>query len=124
MTVGKRELFELFEPPPGSVERMARRIERRHERPAGTPRRWLAAAALGIIAAASAAFLILRASDEPPAAQRGANLYAARQFDRLLGRRLESVELSVAIDDRSPVIVEVESSRPNVRLYDVQPSEP
>jgi hypothetical protein len=126
MTVDKAELFRLLDPPPGGLERMRRRLEEPRVAPWEPLRRWQTAAALGIAFALALAVTapLLVGDHGAPEPERDANLYAAREFDRLLGRRLEAVELRVAIDDKSAVISEVESSRRKIRIYELELREP
>lgn len=107
-------LFKRLDPPPGGAERLGRRIGQQSPRHAfALPKP--AAAILGIAIAVFVALPLLRAPDPVPATQ--SEIYDAPQFDRLVGRRSETLELRVLRDAEEAALIEFESSDPRIRIY-------
>jgi hypothetical protein len=106
-------LFEMLEPPPGGVERMRARFAARE--PAG---RGFAVAAMGIAALAVLVALMALVSNERHGRDVADNaILEAHEFDRLLGREVQPVPLTVERDGRPQPMEQVPSSDARIRIY-------
>jgi hypothetical protein len=115
-------LFEQLTPPPGGAERFARRLDeltaasrkpRRH-----TP--LLAAAACAALALAAATVWLRDPGDSPPFISGSPpviDIYAAPEFDRLLGRTRPPAEPTVRLGEQVAAVTQVETTNEKVRIY-------
>ena len=128
-------IFREIDPPAGGAERFRQRLEAAGESPALRLRPVLAA---GVAAAALvvAALVALQQADVAPqqadVAEREVaapsvaaeapvvNVVDASAFARLLGRPLEPVATTVAIDDMPVTLTEIPGTRPGIRIYEVR----
>lgn len=121
MKTSRGEVFAQLEPPVAGAERLASRLASASGGARGGALRWAAGAA-GVAAAALALAALVQVegrhhrSPPPP----GGSLYAAPEFDRLLGRNVEPYKLSVSLNRREVHVVEVPTSDPKIRLYALQ----
>ena len=116
------DLFRQLEPPPGGAERFSRRLD---EVSAVAPvARWhpfaLAGAAAAAIVAGVTVVLLREPSapdvpvaDSPPAPA----IYDSPAFDRLLGRPLQTEQLTAVVDQQAAEVTELESQNAKVRIY-------
>ena len=128
------ELFKELEPPAGGAERFRQQLEQHGEATHhGSGRLWLAGLASVLVAVVIVALLRYPgvpmgndANDAGSLPPTGADLPAARvvydaqQFDRLLGRPMQPVELSVAIGDERVAVSEMPSTNSKVRIYQIE----
>jgi len=118
MKAERHGLFTELEPPPGGAERFGRRLDEtassRHVA------RWgvLVAAGAACAAAILVVIVVLRDSSSSLVdSQRTASLYDAPEFDRLLGRSPQPVELAVTLNEQTASVVEIETTNEKVRIY-------
>jgi hypothetical protein len=107
-------VFELFEPPPGGVERMRARLAAPLR-----PRMGVALAAFGVAALAALVVAALLPEGAQAPAGGGNAVFAAPELDRLLGRESRPLPLQVERDGQAVETEELPSSDPNVRIYRV-----
>jgi len=124
MKTDNRAFRELM-PPPGGVERFRRRLEGQDEPPHAVSRA-ASHAPLGriVVAGLAASVLAIAVIVAPPrpggdTEQTAADIYEAREFDRLLGRSTAQAELSVAINDEPVSVAEIPSANARVRIYEI-----
>ena len=80
--------------------------------------RWSLAAAVAVVAVLVAVILNQPTSPPEPAPElQGGGIYVAPQFDRLLGRDFRPYELRVRRNSVEATIVELASSNPKIRIY-------
>jgi hypothetical protein len=144
MNVDRDQLFEQLRPPRGGAERLSERlVEDQRQR----VRAWALqlsaagiAAALVLLIASQLRFDSFPRDTVQPAGETtpngetaqvstdsveepetgpppGDSLFNAPQFDRLLGRTSEQVELSVSIDGEQATVALIASSDPRIRMY-------
>ena len=120
MKLDRGQIFRALEPPPGGAARL--RAVLRRKRRAAWPR-WLLAPAAA--AAVVAIVLLLRqpGPDTGPV-EPSDGLMAATALDRLLGRESAPIGLSVSRGDERLAVSQLQSSRPNVRLYALEGVDP
>jgi hypothetical protein len=116
MKTSRDIVFAPVEPPQGGVERMASRFAAAPRRSPAAAVGWAAAAAAVV---AAAVLVPLRGHFDRPAPPVG-GLYAAPEFDRLLGRNTEPYELSVSVNQQKVRVAEVPTSDPKIRIYALQ----
>jgi hypothetical protein len=135
MKIDPRGLFTELEPPPGGAERFRQRLEETARAPAtARPRVFaFATAAAGAAVALMAALFLLRDPSDSPSppsddsartadaadtdSPRTAGIYAAPEFDRLLGRPPQPAGLSVKLNEQTASVVEIETANEKVRIY-------
>jgi hypothetical protein len=110
-------LFRELEPPRGGAERFRRRIEESRDSLRASLG-WALTGGIAVAALVIAAFVALRPHDQPE--PQLTDVYAAPEFDRLLGRPLEPVATSVSIDDQPVAVSEVPTTRPGIRIYEIR----
>jgi hypothetical protein len=119
-------LFPELEPPRGGPERFAQRLAGgASARDAPHRAAFVFAGAACAAVALVTAFVLLRdPSDSPSAvaadAARSAGIYAAPEFDRLLGRPQRPAALSVTLNERAASVVEIETANEKVRIYRIE----
>jgi hypothetical protein len=115
MNVDRNELFRIFEPPRGGVERIRERMA--GARGPGFHTGWRAVAA----GAAIALLLVVIARFPHDELRRettlSSDIYSAPQLDRLLGRESEPIELNVRINGEEANVVQLASSNARIRVY-------
>lgn len=116
MQTERDPLFDLFEPPPGGVERMRARFAKPLQARVGP-----GLAAFGVAAVAVLAALVVLLPMEPPPTSPTVDsaILAAPELDRLLGRASQSLPLTVERDGQPVQTEELPSSDPQVRIYRV-----
>lgn len=119
MKTDREELFAALEPPPGGAERLRRRMHA-PERGAAGPR-WRFAVATAVVA--GLAVVIARWQPEPaapsPEMAELSELMASHRLDHLLGRDFDPVAVRVRRGSEEATVVEVESTDPKVRIYEI-----
>ena len=116
----ERGLFTELEPPPGGAERFRQRLDA-----AASSRRMPRWSIFAVAGAASAAVVLIAVvllrdpSESSPVADspRTASLYDAPEFDRLLGRLPQPIELAVTRNAQTAAVVEIETANEKVRIY-------
>jgi hypothetical protein len=117
------DLFKELEPPRGGAERVARRLAAATSVSDAPRRRGVAwAAAAAVAAVATAVVLVSRHPSDSELApiadlQRVPNIYDSPAFDRLLGRPLQTAELTATVDQQPSTLTELESQNAKVRIY-------
>jgi hypothetical protein len=128
MKTDRNELFRELTPPAGGAARMRARLAAEIGNPA-VPRarsvqqsNWLfvaaGVAAMSLIAVLAVVALVSQPSIEPARGE----LYASADFDRLLGRALTPVELSVSLGDERLELTEIPTRDPQVRIVRIEES--
>ena len=124
MQTDRHGLFTELEPPPGGAERFRQRLDETAG-PRHAPR-WGVFATAGAACAAVVLIAVVLWRDPGDSAlqsvedpQRTVALYAAPEFDRLLGRPPQPVELTVTINERTASVVELETANQKVRIYQI-----
>jgi hypothetical protein len=109
------KIFELLEPPRGGVEKLRARLAE----PDAGPRiaRPLAVFSVVAIFAIAASLHFLPEPREPAVA--AASMLEAPEFDRLLGRELRVLPISIQRNEQPIAAEEVESTDPKVRIYEL-----
>jgi len=115
MNANRSQLFEELDPPPGGVDRLRERLRSRENQP-WVRHHWRPAAAFTLVVVVAVISLI-RMTPEPVDVELA--LYQASEFDRLLGRAPQRIELSVERNQQGVDIVEVASSDPKIRIYEL-----
>lgn len=125
MSIDRREIFRLLDPPAGGAERFARRLD---EVAAETvrPRRG-SIVVFGVAACAALALLSaivvhdVRPPMPPPIAtdEPALAIYDSPSLDRLLGRPPRTSELMVVLNDETVSVTEIETRNAKVRLYQI-----
>lgn len=116
MKTDRKQLFAALEPPPGGADRLRRRLRARGRRTASPRLRFAAATAV----VAGLAVVIARWQPEPAApSPELAELMASHRLDHLLGRDYEPVAVRVVRGNEEATVVEVQSTDPNVRVYEI-----
>jgi len=114
MQTGPESPFELLEPPPGGVERMRARLAAplpvRH-------RIGFAVTSVGVVAGLVALVAIFSIEMHGPVADNP--MLVAPELDRLLGREIRAVPLTIERDGQVLQTEELPSSDPRVRIYNV-----
>lgn len=105
--------FDLLEPPPGGIERMRARLA---EPARSQPAFWLSASSITALAVLFAFLAVISTELRGPGVAADAMLNAP-QLDRLLGRELRFVPLTVEQDGKTIPTEELPSSDPRVRIY-------
>jgi hypothetical protein len=119
MTDHRDSLFAQLEPPSGGVERFRRRLADAATQSAPF-RRGPAAALVAIVLVASlSSFFYLRSAHRLALAP-DRDIVTAPQFDRLLGRESKPLPLHVELNERVVQVEPVESSDPQVRIYQLR----
>ena len=59
-------------------------------------------------------------ADAGTAAPVNADVYASREFDRLLGRPMQRIETSIVIDGERVAVAEIPSGRSKIRIYQIE----
>ena len=116
MQTEREPLFELFEPPPGGVERMRARFAEPLQARVGPG---LAAFGVAAVVVLAALVVLLPMEPSPTSPTVDSAFLAAPELDRLLGRESAPVPLAVERDDQRVQIEELPSSDPQVRIYRV-----
>jgi hypothetical protein len=119
------DMFAQLEPPPGGAERFARRLDEATSQARSVDARRRKFAVVGAAAAAIllvVAFAVLRgpsSAPPPPAADLvpAPEIYDSPAFDRLLGRPLQTEQLTATVNEEAKAVTELESQYPNVRIY-------
>lgn len=105
--------FEMLEPPPGGMERMRARLAAPERVRPG-----FAIAGAGVAALAVLVALLALVSHERLGRDAGDNaILEAHELDRLLGREVPPVPLTVERDGRSVQTEQLPSADPRVRIY-------
>ncbi len=116
-------LFKELDPPPGGVERFARRLdELAARRPSARGRLLAMAAAAAVVALATATLVLRQPDDSPPvlaAASSGVDVYNAPELDRLLGRSPLPAELVVKVNMEAANVTQIETTSQNIRIYQI-----
>jgi hypothetical protein len=105
--------FELLEPPPGGVERMRARLASPEPVQVG-----FGVAGVGVAALAVLIALLALGLNERLTRDAGDDaMLASPELDRLLGREVPPVPLTVERDGRPQQTEELPSSDPRIRIY-------
>jgi hypothetical protein len=104
--------FEMLEPPPGGVERMRARFAAPEPVQGG-----FGIAAAGVAALAVLVALLALVSNDKQSGDADNAILASHELDRLLGREVQPVPLTVERDGRPQQTEELPSSDPRVRIY-------
>ncbi len=107
-------LFELVEPPANGVRDLRARLSLNEHRLSWG---WGFAAAGAVMGLLVFVLAQPRKGDVEPALL--AKMFDVREFDRLLGKETQPYELRVKLNTREAVVVEVSSSDPKIRLYQI-----
>ena len=116
-------LFTQLEPPPGGAERFGRRLDETADAPRAPRSRVfaLAGAACAAVAVMAALVVLLDRNDSASSpvadSERTAEIYDAREFDRLLGRPPRPAELTVILNEQSASVAQIETGNEKVRIY-------
>lgn len=115
-------LFRQLAPPPGGVERFARRLDELTAASSSPRRRSLALAAAACAGLAVLATIVwLRRPEEPAPLVADSppviEVYGAPQFDRLLGRTRQPPELTVVVGTETAAVTQLETANEKVRIY-------
>jgi hypothetical protein len=119
------DLFEQLGPPPGGAERFARRLDAAAARAVAAPhRRTFALAGAACTALALIVAVVVFRNETvtvspPPAADTAvtAEIYDSPAFDRLLGRPMQSTELTVTLGEQAAAVTELSTQNDKVRIY-------
>ena len=114
MQTGPESPFELLEPPPGGVERMRARLAEPSRVRHGIG---FVASSVGVLAVLIALLAIFSIETHGPSADNP--MLAAPELDRLLGREIRPLPLTIERDGQVLQTEELPSSDPQVRIYDV-----
>jgi len=121
MKADRRDVLRELEPPPGGPARMRAKF-------AGATRRnrvrawWLGPVAVGLIAAVT--IVHFRPADDAGSEPEVDALLASAEFDRLLGRETEPVDLVVTRGEVTLAVRELETREPKVRFFRIEDSSP
>jgi hypothetical protein len=116
MNTDHGSLFELLEPPSGGVEKLRARLAEAHLGPVGASPLW----AFSVLAVVALVALLYYLPDAPePSPLAGPSILEAPEFDRLLGRELLAVPISVQLNQQPVAAEEIESTDPKVRIYEL-----
>ena len=110
----EREIFKQLEPPEGGAERFIQRLEQEARRSSVSMLR-PTVVIVGFALVAITVYALLRIPE--PAPPRLTDIYDAPEFDRLVGRPSDSLELRVRRNAQEMTLVELETSDPRVRIY-------
>lgn len=114
MKTDRQEVFLGYEPPPGGPARMSAKLAHAGRR-RDAQLYWLGPVAVALIAVITV-ILFRPAGDLRPGPDAGA-LLAAAEFDRLLGRETEPLDLTVTRGGTTLSVSELETREPNVRVF-------
>ncbi len=116
MKTDNTKLFELVEPPADGEQKLHARLSLDEHKP--TDWRWGVVAACAVVGAIA----IMVVQPWPPNDAQHvlrAEIQNAAEFRRLLGKEFEPYELRVTLNTKQAAVVEVASSDPRIRLYQI-----
>jgi hypothetical protein len=119
MRLDRNEGFRELTPPAGGAARMRARLVDEGGNASHASWRFAAAGVAAMLLIGVVVAIALRNGPVADAGSPGGELYASADFDRLLGRSLTPVELSVYLGDERLELTEIPTRDPQVRFVRV-----